>query len=580
MWQGLRRRTLAGIVVLAGLAVLAPAASASVTASMSVTSSTPVAAGSSGNLGLDLKFTPSSSGGVYNDGPDSVTLNLPPGVLANASLDNGKCLQTADITGTTCQLGSGTVTAYADGLVPTPTDVSFYLVPPPAAGDLAGLAVAQTGTGDQIGTTNAIVIRPSGSADGVGVTLELTLPNSLDGVPIDVTEIDSTFTGTRFPATCPATPANITLSANSYNDPSATATASAPLPVSGCSALAFDPQYSLSAVRDASDKVVKVTTDITQAATESPSSSVSLALPYATLTPSLAGVKNLCAQGVASGTCKPVGSVTAQSPDYPKALTGQAYLTGSLSGLTLTLVFPAPFPLTLVGTVDLRTNVTTFTGLPDIPLTSLLVTLNGGPTGLFQTTCLTPTNTSTATLTDQNADKTAKPMAKFTVQGCPSTSSGGGGGGSSSGGASSSRPHVSSTRIAGLKTGKPSMRFTIKAARKGKLRSFTVKLPKGLSFRTHRAHKQRVVRGLKLKGGKLKSEKLSKGRLTITLRKATKRVTVAVSHRGLKESKALRKHARAKSKKKRLKRLRLTVIARNAKGKRTTIHVSVKHLGL
>jgi len=232
MWQGMHRRVLTGIVVLAGMAAFVPAASASVTASMSVTSATPVAAGSNGNLGLDLKFTPSSTGGVYNDAPDHVTLNLPPGVLANASIDGGKCLTMVDITGTTCQLGSGTVTAYADGAVPTPTSVSFYLVKPPAPGDLAGLAVAQTGTGEQIGSTNAIVIRPSGNPDGVGVTLELTLPNSLDGVPIDVTAIDSTFTGTRFPATCPATPASITLSADSYKDATPVA-ASAPLPVSG-----------------------------------------------------------------------------------------------------------------------------------------------------------------------------------------------------------------------------------------------------------------------------------------------------------------------------------------------------------
>ncbi len=152
MWQGMRGRALTGIVVLAGLMGFVPAASASVTASMSVTSSTPVAAGSNGSLGLDLKFTPSSSAGVYNDSPKSVTLDLPPGVLANASIDNGNCLKTFDITDTTCQIGSGTVTAYIDGAVPAQTPVDFFLVPPPAAGDLAGLAVA-TSQGDQVGAT-------------------------------------------------------------------------------------------------------------------------------------------------------------------------------------------------------------------------------------------------------------------------------------------------------------------------------------------------------------------------------------------------------------------------------------------
>jgi len=154
MWQGMRGRALTGIVVLAGLVGFVPAASASVTASMSVTSSTPVAAGTTGTLGLDLKFSPSSG-----DAPDQVTLNLPPGVLANASIDNGQCLKAATIT-SACQIGSGTVTADALG-TPLPTPVDFYLVPPPAAGDLAGLEVTTT-QGDQVGVTNAIVIRPSG----------------------------------------------------------------------------------------------------------------------------------------------------------------------------------------------------------------------------------------------------------------------------------------------------------------------------------------------------------------------------------------------------------------------------------
>src|SRR5579875_3081398 len=286
MWQGMRGRALAGIAVLVGTLGFASSASASVTASMSVTSSTPVTAGSNGSLGLDLKFTPSSSAGVYNDSPDAVTLNLPPGVLANASIDNGNCLKTFDITDSTCQIGAGTVTAYAFGTIPVPTPVDFYLVPPPAAGDLAGLAVA-TGQGDQVGTTDAIVIRPSGSPDGVGVTLDLTLPNSIAGQPVDITDIDSSFTGIRFPATCPATPADVTLSATSYNAPSTPAQASAPLPVTGCASLPFNPQYSFSAVKDSGDKALQITTTITQTASESPDGTVSLAFPRASMSAAL-----------------------------------------------------------------------------------------------------------------------------------------------------------------------------------------------------------------------------------------------------------------------------------------------------
>jgi hypothetical protein len=73
-----------------------------------------------------------------------------------------------------------------------------------------------------------------------------------------------------------------------------------------------------------------------------------------------------------------VGTVNATSPLYPAPLAGKADLTGSSSGLSLTLVFPAPFPLTLTGGVNLLANSATFTGLPDIPLTNLTVSLSGG----------------------------------------------------------------------------------------------------------------------------------------------------------------------------------------------------------
>jgi hypothetical protein len=557
------------LVALTGVLALAPAASAAITPTMSVTTATPAIAGSTSSLGLDLKFAPSG-----NDSPDAVTINLPPGVLADAALDGGACLTSTDITDPTCQIGSGTVSAVALGLVPITTPVNFYLVPPPAAGDLAGLAVADT-TGDQIGATDGIVIRPSGDPDGVGVTLDLTLPNSL-GVPISITEINSTFTGIRFPATCPATPANITMSANSYDAASTTQSATAPLPVAGCASLPYSPQYSLSAARDANDKVVKLSTTITQAATESPDASVALAFPLSSLSPSIAALQLLCSAAPASGTCTPVGTVSAASPEYPTPLTGQAYLTGSLTGLQLTLVFPAPFPLTLVGSVDLKDNITTFTGLPDIPLTSLTVTLDSGPKGLFSTNCQVPSNISTATLTDQNGDKTAMPFSRFAITGCPASSAGSGSGGSSSG--PTATPHVSASRLSGLKSGKASLRFTLRAAKASSLRSFTVKLPTGMSFRTHRVDQRLRVTGLSLTGAKLGSQTAGAHSVRIALTHAVHHVTVAIGHSGLKESAALRAKATATGKAA-LRRLTLTVIATNAKGKPTKIHVTITHFG-
>ena len=550
-----------GVLAIGGLSALAPGALASITPTIALDQSAGRAAGSTADLGLDLKFAPSGS-----DSPDHMTLNLPPGLLANASIAGGSCLTTADLNDSKCEVGSGTVTAYAYGSVPIPTNVTFDLVPPPAAGDLAGLAVNSNGT--QIGSTADIKVRPSGDPAGVGVTIQFVLPNSLYGVPISIHEISSTFDGLRYPTTCPSAAQTVTVAVDSYGD-STSKTAAAPLSVTGCSALPYSPAFAVTATRDSGDKEVKVVTTVTQSASEAPSRSVALALPYAQLRGSVGGLQRLC-QDLASGTCTPVGSVTAASPLYPHPLTGQAYLTGTITGLTLTLVFPPPFPLTLVGAVNLVTNVTTFTGLPDIPLTSLVVTLNGGPQGLFLTLCQDPTGTASATLTSQNGDKTATVPANFTIAGCPST--GGTGTSAPAGGTA-----VTGSSASGLKAGHPSISFRLKVAKgAAKLRALTVELPKGLSFITHRAGRGLTVKGVRVRGAAVRSEAVNHGHLVITLSRPVSSLTVTLSGAALRESAALRSQAAAHK----LKRLALRVIAQNTKGKRSTIHAQVTHLGL
>ena len=565
MSHGIRRTVIAGVLVASGLAALAPSAMASVAPTIGLDQSAGRTAGSTSDLGVDLKFAPSGS-----DSPDHMTLNLPPGLLANASIDGGACLATADLNDSACEVGSGTVTAYAYGTVPIPTNVTFDLVPPPAAGDLAGLAVNSNGT--QIGSTADIKVRPSGDPDGVGVTIQFVLPNSLYGVPISIHEISSTFDGLRYPATCPSTPQTVAVAVDSYSDPTLH-TATAPLAVTGCSSLSYSPSFALTATRDSADNRVAVVSDVTQAATEAPSRSVALALPYAQLRGNVAGLQRLC-QNVSSGTCTPVGSVTAASPLYPHALTGRAYLTGTITGLTLTLVFPAPFPLTLVGSVNLVTNVTTFTGLPDIPLTSLRVTLDGGPQGLFLSLCRDPAGTASATLTSQNGDKTATVPANFTIAGCPSASGSSptAGGGSTVGGMSLTSPSA-----AGLKAGHPSLSFRLRTAKGApKLRALTIELPRGLSFISHRSGHGLSVHGVRLKGATIKSLAESHGHLLITLKRAVSSLGVTLTSAALRESAALR----AKATSRKLKRLPLRVIAENTRGKRTTIVAQVTHLGL
>src|SRR6185312_9581019 len=168
MWKGIRWCALVGVVAASGLAMLAPTAGAAITPAISLDQSAGKAAGSTANLGVDLKFAPTGS-----DSPDHMTLNLPPGLLANASIDGGSCLTTADLNDSACEVGSGVVTALlypGTFSIPVPTNVTFDLVPPPSPGDLAGLAV--NSSGQQVGSTADIKVRPSGDPAGVGISLD------------------------------------------------------------------------------------------------------------------------------------------------------------------------------------------------------------------------------------------------------------------------------------------------------------------------------------------------------------------------------------------------------------------------
>jgi hypothetical protein len=583
--------------VIAGVLALAPSAGAAITPSLSLDQSAGKAAGSLANLGVDLQFADTGT-----DSPHNLTISLPPGLLANAAINGGSCLKATNTSGTACEVGSGTVTAHPNVLIglplPVPVPVRFYLVPPPKAGDLAGLTVIGTvvAVNEQLGATGDIRVRPTGDPHGVGVTIGLALPDTLPGlglpgVTLSVTEIKSTFDHLRYPATCPSTPAQVTATVDSYAD-ATVHSLSAPLSVTGCSSLRFAPAFKVTATRDTGDRQVALATTITQGATEAPSRSVSLAFPTATLAPNLASIQALCLN-LASGTCRPVGAASATSPLYPATLTGRAYLTGSASGLSLTLVFPSPFPLTLTGTVNLLKNTATFAGLPDIPLTNLAVALNGGTEGLFLSTCATPTGTATAALTDQNGDKSATVPARFAVSGCPGVAGPGATGGSGSGsGGSGSNPigdgaghgassasgitvghtRLSRARFAGLRAGRPTLSFRVSTTRgAAKLRALTVALPAGLAFHARDVRASAIT----IRGAQVKSLSLSHGRLLISLAKAASTLTVAIGRGGLDESRSLRtrvRHHRART-------LRVMVVAQDTVGKRTTLRARISDLG-
>ena len=428
------------------------ASAATVTPTLGLSPSSGPAA-STANLGMDIRFAYSTSGDTVKD----LTLALPAGLLANASVDGGTCITSATPTAA-CQVGSGTITATALGFLPVQLPAQFDLVAPPAPGDLAGLQVlAQTPSDPDLHRVGiarrhrgaAIRRRPRHRVRRLAELDSLSLLGlfPLPSVPVSVCDIDSTFDSMRFPSSCPSTPARVTVSSDSYDAPSGTA--SAPLTVTGCGSGAYAPKFGLTAVRDASNSEVKLTANITQGPGQLTTGTTVLAFPTNVLTPNL-GVAGALCTNLASGSCTPIGSATAVSPVYPTPLSGNAYLTGNASGLKLALVFPAPFSLTLTGSVNLATNTTTFNGIPDIPLSQLQVVLDGGTDGAFATTCQASSGTATAKEISQNGDLARTLTAPFTVSGwkpctgAPSGSgrSGGGSGGGGSGGGGGGGPVV------------------------------------------------------------------------------------------------------------------------------------------
>ena len=158
------RRILTLLAVWIATVALAPAAWASISPTVTLDQSAGMQAGSSVNLGMDLKFAPSGS-----DSPKDLNLSLPPGLLSNASVNGGACLHTTQPT-PACQVGSGTATATISGL-PVTLSTTFDLVAPPKPGDLAGLVTMATvplmGT-QQLGTPGEVTIRPA--SDPLGLT--------------------------------------------------------------------------------------------------------------------------------------------------------------------------------------------------------------------------------------------------------------------------------------------------------------------------------------------------------------------------------------------------------------------------
>ncbi len=498
-------RQLAVVAGALALSLAAPAL-ASAAQSFQVTSPTGFPAGGDPSYTTTQVLDSGSMGA-----PGKVTITLAPGALASLAA-NPSCVKTVQYT-SACRVGSGSAsTSLGVGL-----GLTAYLVPPPnPATDAAGIDLL-TGPPANQTTHVAIALVQNPSTGNVASVLKLDL-SGLGPLGSILTKMSLTVNGTlggkpftRMPSNCNVTQhSSLTVQ---YANGTETTQASPDFAPTGCASLPFNPQVSGSLVKDSGDNGVKVVTTQTQALGEAAGASTTLELPWPAV---IANTASLPLQN----TTTPVGTAVATSPLQPTPLTGFAYLTGAGPFTpTLTLRFPPPVALTLVGNVNLNAHTVTFPTLPDVPQTSLVVTLFGGPKAAEEATCSPPGGTLRASNTGQNG-KVVNVSFPISVVGCPTV------------------PKLSGVSLTGLAAGKPALSFRVaRGSDAPNVKSVTVSLPRGLSFVS-----KRLGRGITVSG--VHTLRLSGGALTITLRQPVANLVVRIAPVALVESKQLQRQVK------------------------------------
>jgi hypothetical protein len=546
-------------------------------------------AGGAVSIASTTTFTwPSGS----SDTVKNVNVSLAPGLLAAPAAVPQTCTS-SQLSTFSCPaqslIGTGTMTLVTNpGASPGPSQigqVSLFLMPAPAAGDVAGVgailsaALPASSSNSFTSISGPIDIKTDATGQPYGTISFTGLPSSVNfgtgAVPVQVTSLSLTFNGKaadangvpnngsafiRLPTQCSTDP-RISVSVDTVSgSPSSNTGADTFSLGNTCAGLAYSPTLAASGTKDAGDNGVTVVTELTQSATEAATKNATLGIPASELQPNVnAAVSEICP--TAAGCTHPVGTATASTPLLSSPLNGTVYLTGSIGAPALTIVFPSPFSLTISGVINIAASTVTFQNEPDVPLTDLKVTLSGGPNALFVTGCSATTATATGSFTGQNG-KSAQSNPALPLSGCPA-SSGGGGGGTTVG-----KPAISGS-VTGLASGKAKVSFKLTAGKNApKLKSFKVKLAGGLSF-----IKKGIAKGVSVTGAGKATIKLSGSTLVVTLKTAASSVSVTISSKALKVSNGLRKNA----KKHKVRSLKVTVPVTDSAGLTTTLTLTVKN---
>lgn len=361
------------------------------------TAPTQAGAATTGTTTIDLP--------VGDEPMSKVRVSLPPGMLAN--LDGvPRCTKAQSAAGS-CPLASriGSVTALAgQSAVPGQFAGNVFLSDAPTNDALAGLFIdvpVQVGPIylDDLQITAALILRPD-----YGVDVVSSIPETVRGLQLDQQQLKLIFDRANFLTNPPTCSGNV-VSGAFESALGSKKTASAPLNVTGCDQLEFNPSIAFSASPASATAASSLTTTVTMPPTTSghpqaPAKRMAVTLPAGvSLSPSAGSRGDLagCSDGqfglgsLADPTCpagSQVGTTSIVTPSVGQ-LSGKVFLGDPVAGHLARIMIDATSDqlgpnarVKLVGTIDVdpSTGLTTavFDDLPPVGFTSFKLVMRGG----------------------------------------------------------------------------------------------------------------------------------------------------------------------------------------------------------
>lgn len=485
-----------GVAVLAGAgaaraATVTPGPTDGIITSFSVTPSSTAAAGHPG-VAIAASFNYPTSGDSVKD----LVIALPPG-LDLAIADVAATCSSAQLIANACPggslIGTGTDDVQLAGALPMSQSVSIYLMPPPVTSDLAGVGlVIKSPGGDAYVSNGGLALSvPDGATAPQFVIVIPSLPNTAaepvsQAAPASITTVDLDLSATtpggepltRMPASCAI--ADSTMFADSYDDEYGAAGSSfAP---TGCP-LPYTPTLSAMASRTSDGAgVLSLTLSDPAPLTQGTTDQLSLMMPAGF---GLGSAPVTCSETdlLACPSGSEIATIAGTSPLFgSESLGGTLYLTpalasGDLFGLTAAIrtigstVLQNPIIATGAITAAGSRTVLTLTGLPDVPLAKLTLTMPGTVLASCSTNPTTVSGTAVQQPAETGSYASADPLSDpVSVTGCPASALP----------HQSANPKLFGVGLTGIGSGNPVLRFTLSGSQ---LTGFQLQLPSGLAFR-------------------------------------------------------------------------------------------------